>query len=964
MRSTIVAVVLVLLFVGTTRFLNRGPSPEETMKLAQLSMRKRDYEAALKTIEPLLASDCNNNTVMIAAEAATRLNDYDKALDIYKTFLQEDDSTEYLQCQTSFADLLFHEAYLTDAETAFRKVLTTEPSIATANRRMGHLLNTLGRRWESSEYFFAALQGGQFTVEDLLLLGNFEEVFDSSELLSEALEKSPGDPTPKLSVVHKAFAQNRFDGAEETLKEVIQFRPTLLQAHAILGKLYLESEQLDQIARWHNALPEGANSFPDIWVVRGQWARKTSQTHAAASCFMKAVSLEPNHLLANFSAAQMLINLGRDEEAKPYLERSELLASVNAELHPIYFEGPIPKKVQAVSGLMEQLGRIWEAWAWNSVLLKSTPQDAELQARDARYKRILKVLAGVRNLPSASSIASRHRDEIVMPSFDQQAVSTQTTINADAVLRFTDQAAALGVDFEYDNGAAKTAGFKLFESTGGGSGCFDLDLDTLPDLFFVQSGNWPVDFSTQSTDSIFRRSGEQFVNVTDVAGLREWQYGQGLATGDFDLDGFTDIFVANVGINALYHNNGDGTFSVVQAPAIDKHESWTTSAILCDLNGDELPDIYEVNYISGDEVFSKMCGDEVKRACAPTAFEGAQDHVYLSDGSGGFFDATKPSGLANVKGKGLGCVATDFGSGSTEIFVANDGVANFYFRPGDQSDFQLNDIAIQTGVALSRDGRAQACMGIAVDDADGDGLPDLFVTNFYGDSNTLYQQQPGGLFLDNTRDFELRTPSFQQLGFATQFLDADLDSWPDLMIVNGHIDDFTHQNTKYAMKPQLMRNDGGQRFVEVQDNDPESFLNTSAVGRSMAICDLDNDQDEDFIASPLTTSAAVVINDTESSGKGISIQLIGTSDERIPVGAKVSVTLDDYVRTRIVVSGSGYESANEQHLVIGVGDRKSVPLLEVIWPNGQRQQFHNVATQQDYAIVQGGRLFQIPSLTF
>lgn len=962
--KSICAVVFFFLLVTLVAYLTSGPSTDETLKSAQLSMRKRDYAAALETVERLLTPDCKIDVVMIAAEAATRLNNFDKALNIYKTHLQKEDSPEYLKCQLAYADLLFHEGFLADSEVVFREVLAKQPFLADANRRMGHLLNNLGRRWESSEYFFAALQGGQFTVEDLLLLGNFEEVFDSGDLVARALKQTPDDPTPKLALIHEDFARNAFTGAEETLRSVIQFRPTLTQAHALLGRLFLESGQLNKIPNWQTNLPAGADEFPEIWVVRGRWAQRTSQPEAAASCFQRAVTLEPNHRAANFAAAQTLIQLGREEEAKPYLERSELLVSVNAELHPIYFEGPIPKKVRAVSELMAQLGRTWEAWAWNSVLLKGTPGDSELVNRDNHFKQLLKALPGVRNLPSVSSMAANGHSKPVMPSFQPQSIESHGPSSTDIAFRFTDHAADLGVNFQYDNGAGEQAGFKLFESTGGGVGCLDFDLDSAPDLFFVQSGNWPCDAATQSTDTLFRRAGERYQDVTKAAGLHESQYGQGLATGDYDLDGFTDLFVANIGANALYRNNGDGTFSVQQMDAIEASQSWTTSTLICDLNGDTLPDIYETNYVSGDEVFTKMCGDTPKRACAPAGFDGAQDHVYLNDGSGGFSDATIASGLSELKGKGLGCVATDFGSGSTELFVANDGVANFHFRPDTEANFRLNDIAVQTGLALSREGGAQACMGIAVDDADGDSLPDLFVTNFYEDSNTLYHLQPGGLFLDATRDFELRTPSFLRLGFATQFLDADLDSWPDLAIVNGHIDDFTHQNTKFAMKPQLMRNDGGKRFIEVQDNEPTSFFNSIAVGRSMAVGDIDNDQDDDIIASPLTTPASVVLNQTDSPGKGISIQLIGIIDERIPVGTRVSVTLGDRVRTRVLASGSGYESANEHHLVIGVGNRESVPLIEVFWPNGQRQEFRNVATQQDFAIVQGGRIFRIPSLTF
>ena len=497
---------------------------------------------------------------------------------------------------------------------------------------------------------------------------------------------------------------------------------------------------------------------------------------------------------------------------------------------------------------------------------------------------------------------------------------------------------------------------RLFETTGGGVAALDFDLDGWPDLHFTQGAAWPVDPKTaEFSDTLYRSlQGQQFVDVTGLAGLRDVNYGQGIAVGDIDGDGFPDIYLANIGGNRLFRNNGDGTFVEATDSLGERDSRWTTSVLMADLNNDGLPDLFDANYLSGDEVFTKMCGTEIKRACAPSAFEGEQDELFLNNGDGTFAPATASAGLEGVRGKGLGIVAADFdGSGRLNVFVGNDGIENYYWVPtGTGSDFRLTESALERGVALDKDARGQACMGIAVGDFDDSGTLDLFVTNYYDESNTLYALQTGNLFQDMSRDNGLRDPSFQFLGFGTQALDADLDGLSDLVLTNGHIDDYTHESVPFRMRPQAYRNTGG-RFVEIKPAPDDVFFNKKQLGRSLARLDFNRDGKPDFVVSHLDTTAAVVQNQTPESGHFLTVRLVGTASARDAHGATVTVETAERTRSLQMVAGGGYQAANENTLNFGLGAAQQIKKLTVRWPSGIEQSFDDVPIDAEVILIEG-----------
>ncbi|HEX6984214.1 MAG TPA: VCBS repeat-containing protein, partial [Planctomycetaceae bacterium] len=332
-----------------------------------------------------------------------------------------------------------------------------------------------------------------------------------------------------------------------------------------------------------------------------------------------------------------------------------------------------------------------------------------------------------------------------------------------------------GIDFRYFHSAdPATPGARMFEFTGGGVGVLDYDADGRPDLHFTQGCRWPPDpRQREYLDRIFRNLGSRFADVTVAAGVVEPAFSQGVACGDFDGDGFPDLYVANIGANRLFRNNGDGTFrDVTQDSGVlvgPLAEAWTTSAVMADLNGDGLPDLFDVNYVEGSDVFERICDhDGVPRVCSPTAFDAQPDRLLLNRGDGAFTDVTAIAGIGAPDGTGLGVVAADFdGSGRLSLFVANDARNNHFYANAAESPGGLprfEERAAVNGTAFDRDGRSQACMGVAAGDADGDGRLDLFVTNYVAESNTLYLQEPDGVFVDASRAAGLSEPSLDLLG--------------------------------------------------------------------------------------------------------------------------------------------------------------------------------------------------------
>ncbi len=412
------------------------------------------------------------------------------------------------------------------------------------------------------------------------------------------------------------------------------------------------------------------------------------------------------------------------------------------------------------------------------------------------------------------------------------------------VPRFEDRAPASGLaSFVLDNGASPI--HQLPEAFCGGIGLLDFDGDGFLDVYCVQGGSFPPGGSAQRPgDRLFRNRGDgTFHDVTEPAGIAAMPrgYGHGVSVGDYDNDGHPDLFITRWKSYALYHNRGDGRFEdVTEKAGLGGDRDWPTSSAFADFDSDGDLDLYVCHYARWDTVNPRICNDptgKIRTTCDPRLFESLPDHVFRND-QGRFVDITAQAGIVNKDGRGLGVVATDLdGDGLVDVFVANDSTANFFYR--NSGGFRFEEIGHAAGVAANAEGGYQAGMGVACGDLDDDGLPDLVVTNFYGESTSFFHNLGQGLFADHTAAIGLAAASRYVLGFGTAFLDANNDGFLDLMTANGHISDL-RPLFPCPMTAQLYLGCDLGPLTDVTSKAGPVFQQLY-VGRGLAVGDLDND---------------------------------------------------------------------------------------------------------------------------
>ena len=503
---------------------------------------------------------------------------------------------------------------------------------------------------------------------------------------------------------------------------------------------------------------------------------------------------------------------------------------------------------------------------------------------------------------------------------------------------------------------------------GSGVGWIDFDRDGYPDLYCAQGEAWsnverkqsqPVDIAL-SNRLYWNRRNSRFQDVTAVSGLTILNYSMGIAVGDYNHDGFDDLYVSAFGRNLLYCNQGDGTFSEVSSASHVDDPGYGASCTWADINGDGLLDLYVVNYLEIDRDHYPICSRRVDGArvyfiCHPRYVPGQYDVVYLNLGNGSFLDVSRKAGLHSEPARqGLGVFAADYDQdGDIDLYVANDSVANQLWINNGQGVF--TDQALVAGLAFNRSGDREAGMGLAGADYNGDGEVDLFVTNYFGETNTLYRNEGALFFLDVTDETGLAAPSRARLGFGTSFLDVNNDGWEDLFVTNGHVHDRLSQLGKtepYEQEPQLFLNLAGSRFDDVSAQSGE-FFRTKQVGRGCAVADFNQDGLVDLAVSHLNERLVLLENRSEQIHKSMALQLVGTRANRSAIGAVVEVACDSRRITRLRKGSSSYLSADEAWITCGLGDCRSEVSVKVRWPGGKTENWAGLQPGGRYTLIEG-----------
>ena len=934
-------------------------STEKVLEKANQALERQEYDEALRLSQTALGrSPDSAEALSIAAKASQILGDVDAAIAFYDQ-IPDDGSNLAIQARVAAGQLYtLKKIELTKGIDEFSRAFQQQPNSELINQFLAYHLGLSARLNDAAKHRLALIRIGRFDAWQLFRLGGAEKRPENPSQLRQFLAANPRDPSALVGTAFIELNNQRYEKAESLLRDAITADPQFVPAYVLLGQLQL-LEPKESPADWEHNLPEKANEDPGIWAVRAAFAEQHNEIAGATRCYWETLRRDPNHQQACYRLGQLLSNDGKQSQATPFLERAERLESFE-QIVQFAATGEKLSVVQNAAELAESLGLFWEASAWASLALH---EDSHLTWAQNMLSRIRPRLPGLtlqRTVDELNPAQSLDLSALPLPDFDSEKYKSfgDEQLGAPPVT-FEDVAKSVGISFQYINGGNPKQGLqKMFEWTGGGVAVLDFDCDGWPDIYFTQGSAWPPKRSSHEfLDRLYRNMGDgHFEDVTESAGLTENGFSQGVTVGDFNSDGFPDLYIANTDQNRLYQNSGDGKFTDVTQRSKTAGDRWTTSCVMADLSGDGLPDIYAVNYLTGPDVFTRVCHDDEGhvRTCHPSVFPASQDNFYLNLGNGEFQDATEQCGLMAKNGKGLGVVAADFrGTGRLDLFVANDSVANFFFIPQTSDTFvpRFDERALVSGLALNHDGEAEACMGVAAGDADGDGLLDLFVTNFFAESNTLYVQQSGGVFGDVTGASLLGEPSFLQLGFGTQFLDTDLDGNLDLIVTNGEI--VRLPGREYQMKPQYFHNLGRGRFAEVSGPKIGSYFGRKYLGRSLARVDWNRDGLEDVVISHLDEPAALLANKTPNAGNSVSFKLSGAVSSRDAIGTTVVVKIGTQEIVRQLTAGDGYQASNERRIVFGLAQSTIIDSIRVRWPSGIQQEFLNLPAASEWLVVEG-----------
>ena len=520
----------------------------------------------------------------------------------------------------------------------------------------------------------------------------------------------------------------------------------------------------------------------------------------------------------------------------------------------------------------------------------------------------------------------------------------------------TDVTAAAGLDFHHNSGAY--GGKLLPETLGSGCAFLDYDADGWQDILLINGMDWPGHQRQRSTLKLYRnnRNGT-FTDVTRAVGLDVEMYGMGVAVGDYNNDGFPDIFITCVGQNRLFRNTGKGTFvDVTQKSGLGKRQALSTSALWFDYDRDGLLDLFVCNYVRWSrehDVFCSLDGKH-KSYCTPEAYRGETCWLFHNRGDGTFEDVTAHSGIFDSSSKALGVAMLDFDrDGWPDLLVANDTQPNKLYR--NQQNGTFRDVGMEADIALSTEGKARAGMGVDVGDFLNSGMPGLAITNFDNEMIGMYRESKPGSYEDVSLQSGIGLASKNSLGFGCVFLDVNLDGWLDLAVANGHIDETVRNirgNVGYAQPPQLFLNNGKGVFRDVAGETGAGFVQ-SKVGRGVACGDFDRDGDTDLLITTNNGAAYLYRNDQNSGNRSVRFRLVGTKSNRDAIGAEVRIECGGVTQSRLVKSGSSYLSQSERPVTFGVGKRDSIDRVVILWPSGRSEEFKNLAAGKAYECVEG-----------
>ena len=831
------------------------------------------------------------------------------------------------------------------------------------------------------------VRGRDFELSILLGFTDSSIRRHSTKTVDSLLERNPQDLRIGLGLAQSLVDDKDLQGAEAMLRKILEHHPDFAPAHALLGQVLIACGRENEIPQWMMAKCPKSVELGNYWLTLGDWGSHQNLNMEAARAYWEATRRDVNNgiawtrlantlqkiratrhgdipkeraSLSQVKAAESALSFATSREViEDCDQRFQDLLELREQLRRFSGSDQSSQRIATlIAQTLHQLGRNWEAEAWSAVA-SVLPQDKTSRLKTLRQD-IIESLKTDRNWISKKGHSELDIDLSHLPLPEPIATFAGTersrnlalpTSDDTRNLRLIDETEFRGLVLSHKSERSHIP--SLIHSMGTGGASIDFDLDGWTDLMLAGAGG---DMRVRNSDAnvCLRNLNGELEDVSIETNTDDTGFCQGIAVGDFNEDGFPDVFLANIGANRLLKNNGDGTFSETTSPFVSDDRQWTTCGAFVDLDADGITDLVAVNYCDANAPIDQPCFEDEKLvACHPARFPAHHDQILQGDGRGHFQNMTS-QWLGEIPyGRGLGVLAGALDSRTVSVLVANDMSANHYYTQKTPPETIVRESATIRGVAVDARTLAQASMGIASGDFDGDGDLDLFITGFAHEYNIYYEQVSPGSWRDETARNGLLQPSLMTVGFGTEAIDLDGDGIEELLVTNGHIGNFGEGNPPREQPFQLFRRSTSGRYASLDVSQWCDYLATPHIGRALWTIDVDRDGRSDIVITHENEPPCLLVNRTESDHHRLSLRLVGSSDVRDATGAVVRFECGGRKRVLWLLSGDGYMCSNERVLRVGLGNEKRVENLSVTWPNATVDEIGTLKGDHEYLIVQG-----------
>lgn len=943
--------------------LSREKTPAQRLRVARKYLSDGNAVAAERELRPLLiARPEDPQVILLSARIEAATGDKLAATEMLGA-IDPADTDQHQRALWLEAEWLADAHRYAAAEAKLKRMLKISSGASRVHRKLATMLNHQGRRMEAAEHLRALARCGDISEKELFAMNTLSDPF-----IDDSKSKREYDQLFPLAEARRLRAEGELHRAGVLVEQLRRQYPDSPPIAAFQGRVYSELHDERRLRSWLDGLPEGIEREPEYWYAVGNRLQRQGRHREAVRCLGEAVARDETERFGYLALARSLEVLGEERAARRANERFQLLAEAARIAEKIGYEPGAYRDLNRMADILVSLRRPWEAISWREIALKvgGSPKSKLDQLRAKRQTLAEQEAA---HTPENFATCGLELARWPLPSAGARGVGESLgvepagkTLAVENPIVLENVADEARLSFQYDNGDDPSDdAILLHQVTGGGLGVIDLDLDGWSDIYMAQGGGDAFDPDGSKPNRMFRNlHGTRFVDATGATRTGDRGYGQGVAVADINQDGFPDMVCANIGPNILYLNNADGTFSSRRISPPGGDVRWTTSVACADLTGDQLPEIVAVNYVDDPAALEATCTPETG-ICNPSLYQPAADRIWRVDVRGGLVASDGGGDMSNQPSYGFAAVIANLdGKAGNDLFVANDTQQNHCWinrangRRGKAScsDRSLVQSSQVYGCANGLVGQPQGCMGVAHGDFDRNGLLDLHVTNYWDQPADLYLQQPGHFFVNANAKRGIYSDSRATVGWGTQAVDFDRNGWLDLAVLNGHVIDYRSRGENFKMRPQLFRGAaGGFRLVEPGDVGGD-YWQDPALGRTMAVMDWNQDLKPDLVANHLDAPVALLENRT-GGGNSVRLELVGTDSERDAVGTEVTLRCGEESWTGQVAGGDGFLCSNEPVLDFGIGAAETVDLVQVRWPSGATQQFHDLPANQLYLIVEG-----------